>query len=315
MTSALETHGYVYVSKAGLHVLLNTLLELQQLFFRRATPNDKQAATLYTEGIARGYVPAKNETAAAVLSDRVERLLFAFQGNAVPKAWKLLGATTQELIDTYIAPIAQCVLHSMACNLAGKFPQYGDGYKRFFGFTEETQQFTPTLQANTLYYPPIDWLEQAAWQDHASLVVEPPHVDLSALTLIPRASSRNTRLFDPVRQEWQESYGEGIPEDSLLVFNGKTQENLTYAFLGDAHEGTSGSLYPALIHSAEMDKERSDEGRVVTACFVNGAPDGLLQSIKTNHAFHTVSDRRPEALREIDPLPAPRTVASRVILE
>lgn len=314
LTSALKSHGFVYVSKPGLGSVLDRLLELQLLFFRRATAGDKRAAALYRKGIARGYVPAKDTSPAALFSDRVERLVFSFRGNAVPKEWKLLGTTTQELIDSCVAPIAQCVLHSVACDLADRFPQYGDEYSQFFGFNEDTHAFTPTLQANTLYYPAIDSRrERRKQKGDATLTLEPPHVDLSALTLIPRANARSTQVFDPVSQKWQESYGEGVSEDALLVFNGKTQENLTYAFLEDA-DGTSRSLYPALTHSAEMDSEHSDRGRVVTACFVNGEPGALLKSLKTGHAFYTVSDRRPERLREMDPLPTPRTVASRVYL-
>jgi len=299
LLQALSRDGFCFIESVDSSLVLHPLLSELSRFFRSASDQEKNELKAYRRGLLRGYFPPLEPDSRA-LERRKERFVFGDKDNLFPRNYPLLEHAYNELYARHIKRIADVIYASVHAYLEQTDPQWAKNFKQFF-LDPTSGDFEPGVLSYAMHYPPLTNPEEFLNPDH-TVTISDPHVDMTTFTILPRGTSGATKMFDK-SGKIVPIYDLSIPGDAILVFLGKTLEKLLE---GIPFRNRNGAFpFKAFRHTVRNTPEEVLKDRDVVGYFFNGNPGRQYLTVARAEPFGSMFvDRRPVALRQLEPLSA-----------
>jgi len=220
-----------------------------------------------------------------------------------------------DLYTTHVSRIIHAVVENIADSIGLENRPAGERFRRFFE-SKTSKRLDPAIIAYSMHYGPLTTEKEDCSGDNAVFEISPPHLDMSAITILPRGTSCGTLGVKPDNSLTEVIYDRSIPDDALLVFNGFTIQKLCEGLTLRKIDATSQRpLFSAFKHAVIINKHQAMKDRDTIGFFVNGERNSPYRSAFNERDFSSVFlDRRSETLKASDPLPKPMTVETRQYL-
>ena len=259
---ALHSDGFVFVLSKGAGSAAEKLITEQQNFFRNATNTEKAKLNLVRYGLLRGYAPPI-EPESLSLDQRKERYLYGtgHVPNIFPTRFPHLKQAYVDLYTTHVSRIVHAVVENIADSIGLENRPAGERFRRFFE-SKTSKRLDPAIIAYSMHYGPLTTEREDCSGDNAVFEISPPHLDMSAITILPRGTSCRTLGVKPDNNLTEPVYDRSIPDDALLVFNGFTLQKLCEGLTLRRIDATSQRpLFLAFKHAVIINKHQAMKDR------------------------------------------------------
>ena len=297
LLESLSREGYCFVESGGSSEVLHILLSELSKFFQSASAEEKNQLQTYRSGFLRGYFPPLDPEGGK-LERRKERFVFGGENNLFPGRYPHLKQAFNQLYLRHVRPIADTVYGSLQAYLESVNPDWAKRFQQFF-LNPYSGEFEPSVLTYAMHYPAVRNAEKFLNQDH-TVTISDPHVDMTTFTILPRGTGGATKMFDksgkiiPI-------YDTSLSHDAMLIFVGKTLENLLE---GIPYRNRNGTFpFRAFRHTVMNTPEEVAKHRDVIGYFFNGNLYRRYSRVRNAEEFGSIFiDRRPSAMQRAEPL-------------